>query len=173
MQQELMTLIASDVLSESMFKVWHRAIFRDVIGITEQQVPPIYGRFEHMAANFISDLINTMELLDVMRLALFVPTSISDDDMFQFHTVHIKTVPNVATAGYSANDVDEVIQTLKRIQMVDVKKAKVPIEYFVPYRLCSPMLVIDPNTLLPGMSLSMTYSFRPKNSNTLYHPGLI
>src|SRR6185369_4938062 len=125
-QQELISLIASEVLEESMFRAWHRVIFREVIGITEQKVPSVYGQFEQMAANFVSDLINTMCLMDVMRLPLLVPTSISDDDMFQFHTLHIKTVPNVASAGYSASDVDEVVQTLKRIQTVDAKKSKVP-----------------------------------------------
>jgi hypothetical protein len=171
-QQELMARIASEVLESHMFHTWHRLIFRELISLTDQSIPNVYASFTDMAANFVSDLINTMCLLDPMRFPVFIPTAIHPDDNFSFLSVKIKTVPNIASGGYSAVDVDDVVQCLMQLQQHDLKRSKVKLLDFVPYRLCTPTLVIDPSTFLPAMDLTMTYCYRAANGK-LIHPDLI
>ena len=172
-QQELMARITSEILEESMFKTWHKVIFREIIALSNQQIPLIYGKFTEVAADFISDLINTMCLLDSMRMSVYVPIHIDDTDAINFWTAPIKTVQNIASVGYTASDVNDVAQFLTLTQVTDSKRSRVKLRDFVPYRLCNPTMVIDPITFLPAMDLSLTYCYRIHGSNKCIHPTLL
>lgn len=169
-QLEMAHAVSNQIL-DTAFEIWHKLVFREVIGITAA-TSVAYSNYDIIAIALLADLLNVIDVINPIPMPIYIPNKIDKDQFVNFANVKLHRLQNISTVGYTTGEVVEIAHAMKMIIEDDMSKSRTVVTDFVPYKIMAPTIEIDAITMMPVLDINMTYCYR-LDTGRLVHPLLL